>query len=137
MGKIVPWTLLWLLGFGLGSASISSAAMDDAYEKHVQSECGFTTHPKLCVQTLLGLGNHYSRVDIPFVLVNETLSETRLPTSNIAKFSYQLATPESHAAHLVRGTYICSPRCISKVEITVLDFILFTQIYMQIHVTCS
>ncbi|XP_034699175.1 pectinesterase [Vitis riparia] len=102
MGKIVGWTLLWLLGFALAGASMSWAAMDDAYEKRVQSECGFTTYPKLCVQTLLGLGR--SKVDIPFVLVNKILSETRLPTSNIAKFSYQLATPEAHSAHLVRDS---------------------------------
>ncbi|RVW28665.1 putative pectinesterase/pectinesterase inhibitor 54 [Vitis vinifera] len=102
MGKIVGWTRLWLLGFALAGASMSWAAMDDAYEKRVQSECGFTTYPKLCVQTLLGLG--HSKVDIPFVLVNKILSETRLPTSNIAKFSYQLATPEAHSAHLVRDS---------------------------------
>ncbi|KAJ9687825.1 hypothetical protein PVL29_013862 [Vitis rotundifolia] len=102
MGKIVGWTLLWLLGFALAGASMSWAAMDDAYEKRVQSECGFTTYPKLCVQTLLGLG--HSKVDIPFALVNKILSETRLPTSNIAKFSYQLATPEAHPAHLVRDS---------------------------------
>ncbi|RVW77040.1 putative pectinesterase/pectinesterase inhibitor 54 [Vitis vinifera] len=88
--------------FFLSCASMSWAAMDDAYEKRVQSECGFTTYTKLCVQTLLGLG--HSKVDIPFVLVNKILSETRLPTSNIAKFSYQLATPEAHSAHLVRDS---------------------------------
>lgn len=124
MGKIVGWTRLWLLGFALAGASMSWAAMDDAYEKRVQSECGFTTYPKLCVQTLLGLG--HSKVDIPFVLVNKILSETRLPTSNIAKFSYQLATPEAHSAHLVRGDNLMPPMLHFK-NIT-LDFILFTQI---------
>lgn len=106
MGKIVVgygyWRLIWLLGYGLRAW----AAMDD--QKHVQSECEYTTYPKLCVRTLLGSGPGpgRSKLDIPFALVSKTLSETcRLQLRNIPKsITSQLATHAAHD-HLVRGTY--------------------------------
>lgn len=101
MGFLV---LFWVLGFALGGASISmSLATKDSYQNLVQKECSFTRYPSLCVETLIRLGSGNQHVDIVSTLLNKTISETKLATSNIAKFSSQFGAQEAERAHSVTG----------------------------------
>ncbi|KAK9989800.1 hypothetical protein SO802_030039 [Lithocarpus litseifolius] len=87
---------------GLGGASISWDAMDD--NQNYVKECGFTRYPSLCVETLTRLGSANQPVDIVLALVNKTISETKLTTSNFAKFSSQFEAQElAERAHYVTG----------------------------------
>ncbi|XP_057505492.1 pectinesterase-like [Actinidia eriantha] len=71
----------------------------------VHTECGFTRFPKLCVETLSGLGSEPNQyVDIISTLVNKTIRETeQLPASNFAKLSYHFITPEAQHASFATG----------------------------------
>ena len=102
--------LVWLvLIFGvamslLGDVKAKSNSMD------VHTECGFTRFPKLCVETLSGLGSEPNQyADIISTLVNKTIRETKqLPASNFAKLSYHFITPEAQHARFATGVYMCS-----------------------------
>ena len=105
MGLLVFFLVFWVLGLcalGLGGASISWDAMDD--NQNYVKECGFTRYPSLCVETLTRLGSANQPVDIVLALVNKTISETKLATSNFAKFSSQFEAQElAERAHYVTG----------------------------------
>nr|XP_004287680.2 PREDICTED: pectinesterase [Fragaria vesca subsp. vesca] len=79
----------------LGGASVSGAALEK-YQVYVQKECSFTRYPSICFQSLMGLGGSGSghqdpqHVDIMSALVNKTIYETRLTSSEFSKFSSQL-----------------------------------------------
>ncbi|KAF3973836.1 hypothetical protein CMV_002769 [Castanea mollissima] len=101
MELLVFW-VLGLCALGLGGASISWAAMDD--NQNYVKECGFTRYPILCVETLTRLDSANQPVDIVLALVNKAISETKLTTSNFAKFSSQLEAQElAERAHYVTG----------------------------------
>lgn len=101
-----------MLGFllVLGGASVSGAAMEK-YQVYVQKECSFTRYPSICVQTLMALGGSghqdLQHMDIMSALVNKTIHETRLATSEFSKFSSQLfEVHEAQPAHdSVKGTW--------------------------------
>ncbi|XP_030943778.1 pectinesterase [Quercus lobata] len=109
MGLLVFFLVFWVLGLcalGLGGASISWDAMDD--NQNYVKECGFTRYPSLCVETLTRLGSANQPVDIVLALVNKTISETKLTTSNFAKFSSQFEAQElAERAHYVTGGGYC------------------------------
>nr|POF26653.1 putative pectinesterase/pectinesterase inhibitor 54 [Quercus suber]POF26654.1 putative pectinesterase/pectinesterase inhibitor 54 [Quercus suber] len=101
MGLLVFW-VLGLCALGLGGASISWAAMND--NQNYVKECSFTRYPSLCVETLTRLGSANQPVNIVLALVNKTISETKLTTSNFAKFSSQFEAQElAERAHYVTG----------------------------------
>ncbi|XP_075658924.1 putative pectinesterase/pectinesterase inhibitor 54 [Castanea sativa] len=105
MELLVFW-VLGLCALGLGGASISWAAMDD--NQNYVKECGFTRYPILCVETLTRLDSANQPVDIVLALVNKAISETKLTTSNFAKFSSQFEAQElAERAHYVTGGGYC------------------------------
>ncbi|KAM5547093.1 hypothetical protein ABKV19_001546 [Rosa sericea] len=99
MFQFVVLGFLWVLG----GASVSGAALEK-YQVHVKKECSFTRYPNICVQTLMGLGGsgHQDpqQVDIMSALVNKTIYETRLATSEFSQFSSQVSeVREAQPAH--------------------------------------
>ncbi|PRQ47131.1 putative pectinesterase [Rosa chinensis] len=99
MFQFVVLGFLWVLG----GASVSGAALEK-YQVHVKKECSFTRYPSICVQTLMGLGGSGQQdpqqVDIMLALVNKTIYETRLATSEFSQFSSKVSeVREAQPAH--------------------------------------
>ena len=102
--------LVWLvIIFGVAMSSLGDVKAK-ANSMDVHTECGFTRFPKLCVETLSGLGSEPNQyADIISTLVNKTIRETKqLPASNFAKLSYHFITPEAQHARFATGVYMCS-----------------------------
>lgn len=96
-----------LLGSALVVTPMCRVAATASYQKHVHEQCGFTTYPSLCFDTMtkLGSGNQL-QVDIVSAHINKTILETRLPTSYFTKFSSNLEVEEAQHVNSITGIYI-------------------------------
>ncbi|KAL1566823.1 pectinesterase [Salvia divinorum] len=56
-----------------------SCAENLDYEEAVRGQCGYTRYPTLCGQTLSQLGSRDRNVDFLTILVNETISQVKMP----------------------------------------------------------
>lgn len=93
-----------LLGSALVVTPMCRVAATASYQKHVHEQCGFTTYPSLCFDTMtkLGSGNQL-QVDIVSAHINKTILETRLPTSYFTKFSSNLEVEEAQHVNSITG----------------------------------
>lgn len=107
--------LLSFLSFAIifSSSTISLAASDNmvldvSVQQHIHTQCGYTRFPALCVETLTaGLAsNNVNVVDIMSLLINKTLSESKLPVSNFEALSSHFISDEAQHARASIGTYL-------------------------------
>ncbi|XP_057806588.1 pectinesterase-like [Salvia miltiorrhiza] len=62
--------------------SAVSWARNVDYEEAVRGECSYTRYPTLCGETLTQLGSHDRNIDFLSILVNDTISQTKMPDTN-------------------------------------------------------
>ncbi|KAK6147550.1 hypothetical protein DH2020_018462 [Rehmannia glutinosa] len=80
--------------------SVCWATKNGFDEEDVRTECGITRYPTLCHQTLAGLGSGIPNVDLLSVLINKTISETKLPGSNFEILSSHFISPEAQEVRM-------------------------------------
>ncbi|KAL2533320.1 putative pectinesterase/pectinesterase inhibitor 54 [Abeliophyllum distichum] len=92
--KCVVLVLLVLTGFN----TVSWAA----YEEDVRTKCAFTRYPRLCVETLTGLGSSGNQhVDFMYALVNKTISETKVPISKFQQLNFHFVSEDAQLARII------------------------------------
>lgn len=96
-------TVFWVLAIAAAvSSSVATVVVD---EQAITTKCGFTPYPTLCAQTIKGFGLGFNNVHFLTALINKTISESTLPTSNFETLSYHFISPEAHQARIAIGTY--------------------------------
>lgn len=87
-------------------SAVSRAGNID-YEEAVRVECGHTRYPTLCVQTLTPLGSRVPRVDFLSALVNNTISQTKMPDSFFGSLTASTSiSPNSLHVKTATGKFI-------------------------------
>ncbi|XP_022852279.1 pectinesterase-like [Olea europaea var. sylvestris] len=94
-------TQKWLMFCVLVILSLSSVSWSAkiTFDEEIGNQCGFTRHPSLCIETLTesGTGN---QAEFMSVLVNKTISESKLPVSNFEQLSVHFVSQEAQLARM-------------------------------------
>ncbi|XP_047968227.1 pectinesterase-like [Salvia hispanica] len=98
------YTVLLVLFLAITCLCQVSWAGNEAYAEVVRGQCGYTRYPTLCGQTLTRLGSKDPNVDFLSLLVNETISQTKMPriqsfASNSISPNYQLIQTSMDYCH--------------------------------------
>lgn len=86
------------------SMSKVSWGKDSGFDERVRTQCEFTRYPTLCVQTLTELGSGHPSIDFLYALVNTTVTQTNLPSSNFEILSSHFISPQAQRARMSLGT---------------------------------
>ncbi|CAI9783421.1 unnamed protein product [Fraxinus pennsylvanica] len=81
------------------SLSSVSCSAKNTYEVEIGNQCGFTRYPSLCIETLTESGTR-NQAEFMSVLVNKTISESKLPVSNFEQLSVHFVSQEAQLARM-------------------------------------
>lgn len=124
----LEFAVFWVMGSAV-LLGLAEGSMLPSYQENVKNQCSFARYPTLCVETLVRSGTGDKHIDMIYGLVNNTISETKLPVYDVPMLVSQYGVQHAQRAQYVTGDKLPTHTLLIYENMLFFVFVLFCLFY--------